>query len=166
MTFYVVIPLLLLVAIVQTALVPYLSIWGIFADLPLLFVVSWSLLQGKRQGLLWGCVAGMSIDILSGAPFGAATLSLALVGFLAGLGQATVFRYHMVLPLLAVFLATILYDLVFLAIVGILGQPVAWVDSLLRIVQPSAVLNALLAPLVFIPLRLVHRRLLQQEMEV
>jgi rod shape-determining protein MreD len=165
-TLYVVIPLLLLVAIVQTALVPYLSIWGIFTDLPLLFVVSWGLLQGRRQGLLWGFLAGMSIDILSGAPFGAATLSLALVGFLAGLGQATVFRYQALLPLLAVFLATILYNLVFLAIVGVLGQPVAWLDSLLRIVQPSAVLNALLIPLVFVPMRLVQRRFLKQEMEV
>ena len=166
MTLYVVIPLLLLVSIAQTALVPYLSIWGIFADLPLLFVISWGLLQGKRQGLLWGIIAGMSIDILSGAPFGAATLSLALVGFLVGLGQATVFRNHVALPLLSVFLATMLYNLAFLAIVSILGQPVVWLDSMLRIVQPSAVLNALLLPLVFFPMRLFHQRFVKQEMEV
>lgn len=166
MTVYIVIALLLLVAIVQTALIPYLSIWGIFADLPLLFVVSWSLLQGKRQGLLWGSIAGMCIDILSGAPFGAATLSLALVGFLAGLGQTTVFRYYMVLPLLTVFLATILYNILFLAITAILGEPVAWLDSMLRIIQPSAVLNALLVPLVFVPMRFAHQRFLSQEMEV
>jgi rod shape-determining protein MreD len=165
-TLYVVIPLLLVVSIAQTALVPYLSIWGIFADLPLLFVISWGLLEGKRQGLLWGVIAGMSIDILSGAPFGAATLSLALVGFLVGLGQATVFRYHAALPLLAAFLATILYNLVFLSVVSILGQPVAWLDSMLRIVQPSALLNALLLPLVLVPLRLFHQRFVKQEMEV
>jgi rod shape-determining protein MreD len=145
---------------------PYLSIWGIFADLPLLFVVTWGLLQGKRQGLLWGFVAGMSVDVLSGAPFGAAGLSLALVGFLAGLGQATVFRDHPALPLLSVFGATILYDLGFLAIVSLLGQPVAWLDSLLRIVQPSALLNALLVPFVFFPMRWLHRRFLKQEIEV
>ena len=50
MTLYIVVPLLLLVTVVQTALVPYLSIWGIFADVPLLMVVSWSLLQGRREG--------------------------------------------------------------------------------------------------------------------
>ncbi len=165
MTLYLAVPLLLLMTIVQTALIPYLSIWGIFADLPLLVVVSWSLLQGKREGLVWGVVAGVGIDILSGAPFGAATLSLALVGFLTGLGEATVFRIHIALPLLAAFLATILYDLVFLAIVAILGQPVAWLDSLLRIVLPSAALNAILIPLVFVPMRLVHRRFFRQEME-
>lgn len=165
MTLYLVVPLLLLIAIVQTALVPYLSIWGIFADLPLLVVVSWSLLQGKREGLVWGFVAGIGIDILSGAPFGTATLSLALVGVLAGLGEATVFRNHIALPLLAVFLATILYDLVFLLIVAILGQPVPWLDSLVRIVLPSAALNVVLIPLIFLPMRLLHRRFVRKEME-
>lgn len=165
MTLYLVVPLLLFVAIVQTALVPYLSIWGVFADLPLLLVVSWSLLQGKRDGLVWGFIAGLGIDILSGAPFGAATLSLALVGFVAGLGEATVFRTHVALPLLAVFAATILYNLAFLLIVRILGQPVAWLDSLARVVLPSAVLNTILTPLAFVPLRLVHRRFVRQEME-
>ena len=165
MTLYIVIPLLLLVTIVQTALVPYLSIWGIFADLPLLMVVSWSLLQGRREGLVWGFVAGAAIDILSGAPFGAATLSLSLVGFVAGLGEATVFRTHMALPLVAVFLATIVYDLLFLLIVRIMGQSVLWLDSLIRSVLPSAALNAILTPLIFLPLRLVHRRFVRQEME-
>ena len=81
MTPYLVIPLLFLITIVQTALVPYLSTWGVFVDLPLLVVVSWSLLQGRREGLAWGLVAGVGIDVLSGAPFGAATLSLALIAY-------------------------------------------------------------------------------------
>lgn len=165
MTLYLVIPLLLFTAIVQTALVPYLSIWGVFVDLPLLVVVSWSLLQGKKDGLMWGLIAGLGIDILSGAPFGAATLSLALVGFVAGLGQATVFRSHIALPLLAVFGATLLYNLAFLLIVRILGQHVAFVDNLARIVLPSAGLNTVLTPLIFVPLRLVHRRFVRHEME-
>lgn len=165
MTPYLVIPLLFLITIVQTALVPYLSTWGVFVDLPLLVVVSWSLLQGRREGLAWGLVAGVGIDVLSGAPFGAATLSLALVGFLTGLGEATVFRTHVALPLLAVFVATIIYDLLFLLIVRFLGQPVAWLDSLFRAVLPSAALNAVLTPLVFLPMRLVHRRFVRKEME-
>ena len=166
MTLYIVVPLLLLVTVVQTALVPYLSIWGIFADLPLLMVVSWSLLQGRREGLVWGFVAGVAIDVLSGAPFGAATLSLSLVGFVAGLGQATVFGTHIALPLLAVFLATVVYDLLFLLVVRVMGQQVLWLDSLVRTVLPSAVLNAILTPLVFLPLRLVHRHFVRKEMEI
>ena len=48
------------------------------------------------------------------------------------------------------FLATIVYDLLFLLIVQISGSPVAWLDSLVRIILPSAVLNAVLTPLVFV----------------
>lgn len=166
MTLYLVIPFLLVIAVVQTSLMPHLSVWGIFADLPLLFVVSWSLLEGKREGLVWGFVGGAAIDILSGAPFGAATLSLSVVGFLAGLGGATVFRNHVALSLLAIFLATIIYNLVFLLVVQILGRPVPWLDSAIRIIPPAAALNTALMLLVFLPLRQIHRRFVQQEMEV
>jgi rod shape-determining protein MreD len=162
---YLVIPLLLVVAVVQTSIMPYLTIWGVFPDLPLLVVVGWSLLRGSREGVIWGFVAGIAVDLFSGAPFGAATIALIAAGFLAGLGEATVFRTHILLPLVAMFLATIVYDLVFLLIVQISGQTVAWVDSLSRIILLSAVLNALLTPMIFWIMRLLYVRFGREEME-
>jgi hypothetical protein len=82
------------------------------------------------------------------------------------LGQATVFRTHIALPLVAVFLATILYDLLFLLIVQISGQAVSWLDSLFRVVLPSAVLNAVLTPIVFGVMRWLYTRLGREEMEL
>ena len=166
MTIYLVVPLLLIVAVLQTTLVPHLAIGGVFADLPLLVVVSWSLLRGAREGVIWGFVAGLVVDLLSGAPFGAATLSLIAVGFLSGLGEATVFRTHVALPLVVVFLATILYDLIFLLIVQISGQTVSWLDSLFRVVLPSAALNAVLTPIVFGLMRWLYTRFGREEMEL
>jgi hypothetical protein len=61
--------------------------------------------------------------------------------------------------------ATIIYDLFFLFIVWISGQPVAWLDSLVRIILPAAVLNAVLTPVVFIALRKLHTLLSRAEME-
>jgi rod shape-determining protein MreD len=164
-TIYLAIPLLVLVAIIQATIMPYLAIWGVFADLPVLFVVSWSLLQGAGEGVIWGFIAGLAIDLLSGAPFGAATLSLLGVGLFSGLGQATVFRSHVALPLVVMFLATVVYNLIFMLILQIAGQPVAWLESLFRIVLPSAALNTLLMPLFFGLARLLHRRFVRQEME-
>lgn len=166
MTIYLVVPLLVIVSVLQTTLVPHLAIWGVFADLPLLVVVSWSLLRGAREGMIWGFVAGLVVDLLSGAPFGAATLSLIAVGFLSGLGEATVFRTHVALPLVAMFLATILYDLIFLLIVQISGQAVSWLDSLFRVVLPSAALNAVLTPIVFGAMRWLYTRFGREEMVV
>ncbi len=166
MTIYLVIPLLILVAILQTSLVPHLALWGVFPDLPLLVVVAWSLLRGPREGIIWGFIAGLAVDMLSGAPLGAATLALMLTGILAGLGATTTVRALLALPLLAAFAGTIVYDLVFLLMIRISGQTVAWLGTLVRIILPSAVLNTALMLLVFWPMRKLHIRFRPAEMEV
>jgi rod shape-determining protein MreD len=163
-TIYLVIPLLLVVAVLQTSLMPHLTLWGVFADLPVLFVGGWGLVAGSREGAMWGFLAGLATDALSGAPFGAATFALMTVGFLAGLAEANVSRAQFALPLVAIFLATVLYDLMFLVVVRVSGQPVVWLDSLLRIILPSAVLNTALAPLIYGPMRLLHNRFIREEM--
>lgn len=144
---------------------PHLAVWGVFPDLPVLVVVSWSLQRGAREGAVWGFIAGIAIDLFSGAPFGAATLSLTIIGFLSGIGQVAAFRAHVALPLLAMFLATILYDLIFLLVILISGQTVTWLDNLFRIILPSAVLNALLTPVVLRAMRMLHTRFGREEME-
>ena len=165
MTIYLVVPLLVVAAILQSTVMPQLAVWGVFADLPVLLVVSWGLLRGPREGVVWGFVAGVVVDLLSGAPFGAATLSLMLVGFLSGLGKNSVFAGHIVFPVVAMFLATLLYNVCFLLVVWLSGQPVIWLDSFARVILPSAVLNAALAPIVFLPMRWAYTRFGQQEME-
>ncbi|MGD9049605.1 MAG: rod shape-determining protein MreD, partial [Anaerolineae bacterium] len=146
-------------------LVPSLAIWSVFANLPLLVVVSWGLLRGPQEGALWGFIAGLMVDLLSGAPFGAATVSLIVIGFLAGLGETTVFRARIALPMIVMFLATIVYELLFLLIVRISGQSVAWLDSVLRLVIPSAILNAVLTPVVFLTMSWLYARFGREEME-
>lgn len=165
MTLYLVVPLLLLVAVVQTSAMPHLRIWGVFPDLPLLVVVSWGLLRGAKEGLVWGLIAGLCVDLLSGAPAGAATASLVAVGFLAGLTQRGAFRAQVLLPVAAVFVATMLYDLIFLLAMLISGRPVQWLATMGRIILPSAALNLLLTPIVYWLLRSLHRRLGREEME-
>jgi rod shape-determining protein MreD len=165
MTIYLVVPLLAVVAILQSTLVSHFRIWGVFADLPLLVVVSWGVLRGPREGLIWGFLAGLLLDIFSGAPFGAATFGLMAVGLLSGLVKSAVFQSRIVLPMLAVLLATIIYDIIFLIVVWISGYPVAWLDSLFRLVLPSAVLNTVLTPVIIVIMAWLNTRFGREEME-
>ena len=165
MTIYLVVPLLAVVALLQSTLVSHFRIWGVFADLPLLVVVSWGVLRGPREGLIWGFVAGLMLDIFSGAPFGAATFGLMAVGSLSGLGKSTVFQSRIALPMLAVLLATVIYDIIFLIVVWISGYPVAWLDSLFRLVLPSAVLNTVLTPVIIVIMAWLNARFGREEME-
>jgi rod shape-determining protein MreD len=162
---YLAVPLLVAVAILQSTLVSHFRVWGVFADLPLLLVVSWALLRGSREGFVWGFIAGVAVDLFSGAPFGAATFSLMAAGFLSGLSQSTVFRSQLLLPLLVMLLATVVYDILFLLVVWISGYSVSWLDSLFRLVLPSAVLNAVLTPVVFLIMRWLNTRFGREEME-
>ena len=165
MTIYLVVPLLVTLAILQSTVVSHFRIWGVFADLPLLVVFSWGLLRGSREGLVWGFISGLALDFLSGAPFGAATFGLMTVGLLSGLGKSIVFRSQIVLPLVTGLLATIVYDIIFLIVVWISGYPVFWLDSLIHLILPSAVLNAILTPVVFVIMRWLSTRLGHEEME-
>jgi rod shape-determining protein MreD len=162
---YLAIPVLVMVAILQSTVAPRVTFLGVFADLPLLVVVSWGLLKGPREGLLWGFIGGFAVDLFSGAPFGSATLALMAVGLLAGLSATTAARGHFVLPLVAVFVGTVLYDLLFLLIVRFSGATVTWLESFYRIVLPSALLNAALALVVYTGMRWLYRRFGQAGME-
>ncbi len=165
MTIYLVVPLLVAVAILQSTIVSRFQIWGVFADLPLLVVIGWGLMRGSREGLIWGFVAGVAVDLFSGAPFGAATFGLMAVGALAGLGQSTVFRSQFLWPPVAVGLATIVYDLLFLLVTWISGYSVSWLESLFYRVAPSAVLNAALTPVIFGIMRWLNTRFGHEGME-
>ena len=124
----------------------------------LLVAVSWSLLRGSAQGMLWSAIGGLLLDLLSSAPFGLHAAAMVSVGFLAGLGQTNVFRLSLALPLLVVAIATLCYDLVLVLGLWLAGTPIVWADFLLRVVAPSVIVNMAFMPIVFLAVRWMHKR--------
>lgn len=166
MTLYLAVPLLLLIAVLQASAIPHLTIRGVFPDLPLILVASWGLLRGSREGAIWGLVVGLSVDLLSGAPLGAATLALSVVGLLMGRARLAALRGNVILPLGGIFLGTVLYDLIYMAVLAISGRSVLWLPTLARIVLPCAALNAVLAVGVYWLMRVLYARFRSREMAV
>ncbi len=152
------------IALLQTTLAPHLSFISGQPQFMLLTVVSWSLLRGGREGVIWGFIGGMMLDLLSGAPLGVLTLPLLLVGYLSGLGEFNVFRANFLLPGLVALVATLLYNALVLFLLQILGQSVEWNAALLHVVLPALLLNLLVLPLVYLPLHRLHRLTVQPQM--
>jgi rod shape-determining protein MreD len=123
----------------------------------LLVVVSWSLLRGPREGLMWGFLGGLALDFLSGGPFGLYALSLMLAGLLSSVGQINVFRSNLLLPIVGVFFATLLYSICFLLLLSLTGWPVPWSEHFLNVVAPLMLVNTILAPAIYQPMRLLSR---------
>jgi len=74
-------------ALLQSAVVPFISVGGARPNLPFLVAGSWSLAAGAREAVWWAFVGGLAADLLSGGPLGAfAVASLPPVAAI-GLGE-------------------------------------------------------------------------------
>lgn len=155
---YVTLPLLIGVALLQSTVLPHLTLAGVAPDLMLLVVVSWSLLRGTAESIVWALLGGLMLDLTSGIPFGVTTLSLALISVLTGLGEVNVFRANMLLPGATIAAATVVYYLAVLVLSQMLGRPVVWGLSLFRLIGWAVVVNSVAMPLVYLLLRWLHRR--------
>jgi rod shape-determining protein MreD len=119
----------------------------------LLVVISWRILRGTEEGLLWALIGGFFLDILSGAPFGVFTISLVLTSLLSGLWEVNVFRTTFILPLITISFATFLYYLLILFLLRIVGWPIALGEAIFKVILPSTFFNVLLTPLVYKAMR-------------
>lgn len=72
---YVAIPIMLLLSIVQTAVLPFFPILGLTPQLPFLVALAWALIRGEDEGVLWAFVAGFFLDLFSIIPVGVTSLS-------------------------------------------------------------------------------------------
>ena len=124
----------------------------------LLVVVSWSLLRGTREGLLWALGGGFLLDLLSGGPLGATVLALGLSSVITGMGELNVFRDSLWLPLAASLLATAIYDLAYWVILELSSRSGPGMPMLLQVLAPSMILNALVMYPTYWAMRWVGKR--------
>lgn len=82
LTTYLSIPILLILAMLQTAVWPLFPLFGLVPVWTLLVVLIWSLLRGPQEGVVWGFFGGLILDIFSAGPLGLNALVLTLVALL------------------------------------------------------------------------------------
>jgi rod shape-determining protein MreD len=180
---YFTIPFLLIVAIFQSTAAPRLAVGSARPDLMLLSVVSWSLLaafrarelqyageppsllRGINDGMVWGFVGGMFLDLISSAPVGISALALMIAAMVVGVIGVRVSGAAPVLVILMAALGTLVYHLAFLAGMALLGHPVFWGHSLTSIILPSMALNLALVPLVYILLHMLDRQTSRERLQ-
>lgn len=112
---------LLATLVVQTTVLPLVAVGGARPDLLLLVVVSAGMLLGREHGVGMGFFAGLLQDLASGNIFGVSVLSKTATGYVAGLVERKVFKENVLLPLLAVIIATVFNSALMLVMLVILG---------------------------------------------
>lgn len=118
---YIAIPLFLILAVLQTAVLPHFPLFGAVVQLPLLVVICWTLLHGLEEGLIWAFIAGLCTDLFSIGPFGATALAyITAVLVVAGL-DSLLPAGRFFLPIIYAALGSFIYLLVYLPFLRLLG---------------------------------------------
>jgi rod shape-determining protein MreD len=117
---YLAIPLMVVLVILQSAVLPNFTIFGVVPQLMFVATISWSLLRGLREGLAWAFVAGLLTDLFSAGPIGVTSLAMmatvAAVVFL----QRSFPESRLIMPIVLTALATMIFWSIYLLILRLL----------------------------------------------
>lgn len=117
-------------------------------DLVLILVIFFALFNGVWGGTVFGAVAGLSQDLLRGRLVGMNLLALAITGYLTGWLANKVFKENIIVPLVLVFVFTILHGLLMLLFTNFAGIDFSCFTAL-RIGLIEALYNTFLVPLFY-----------------
>jgi rod shape-determining protein MreD len=135
--------------LIQTTVLPHLSLFRVAPDLLLVVVISISLARGPSSGALAGFASGVLRDLLLDAPTGLSALAYLSVGYVVGAILPYVQSSSVAVPLVGVFAGslagTAFYDVLAL-LLGVRTQPL---DRMAQVVVLTAVYNTLLVPFAY-----------------
>lgn len=131
--------------IIQATVMPLLAFQGVRPDLLLIVVVSSSLLLGKDQGVSIGFFSGLLQDLVGGNIFGLNTLSKLITGYLFGMAERKVFKEHILLPVLAMAVATFCNSAISFILLLLLGYKIELMSAIINTVLPLLMYNVIVA---------------------
>jgi rod shape-determining protein MreD len=145
---------LLIAVLLQTTVAPHLRLLGAFPDFALIAVVCVALIKGSETGAVFGFLTGMFTAIALMEPFGLSAFVFVLIGYFAGRYAETADLPAGFAPLLTVFVATVIANVLFAMAQFLLAREVPLGFFLGRVLFPSVVFNTLLAAPVYLLVRL------------
>ncbi len=135
--------------VLQTTVMPHFRIMGIQPDLVLIVTITYAFIGGSTFGSATGFLGGLLQDLAVTRSLGLNALSKTLVGYLAGLLKKTIFMESIFLPVISIFIATLLNETIYVGLAYLFGYeiPARLIFSI--IVLPSAIYNSVLAFFVY-----------------
>lgn len=122
------------------------DLFGLHADLVLLFVLASGMRHGETPGALWGIVLGFVEDVFSAGLPGANILTKGLFGFAAGSLREQLDCENPNTQAIVAALATLLQGLIHLALLEASSAGRGLIEPFLGTIAPAAALNGTLLP--------------------
>ena len=148
--------LLGIAVILQSTVLRFVALRGVKPDLALIVMVFVAVRRGGMSAQVSGFLAGLLEDILSLAPVGFNALLRTVLGFFYGLTAGSILVDPVLMPVLLVLVATLLKGLLSSLLVVLFHIPALGFQIFAGPLWIEVGYNAVLAPFLFAPLRLLR----------
>lgn len=139
------VPLLVLLAILQSAVTSQVRLLEGQADLVLLAIVAWALTGRWQEAMILGVVGGACLDLLSAVPIGVSSLALVIVAYGVAVTEGRLWGAHLLTPLGVILAASLVFSAFGLLGALLAGAVIDLGSVAPRVVLPALFLNLLLA---------------------
>lgn len=138
-----------LAVLVQAAVMPSFSILGVQPNLVLVLLVAWLVVRPKGEALVLIPAAGLMLGLLDGQPLGLAMLALAPLILMTEARGLRLVESDLLPAVVLTVVATLVYEATILLTLAVTGEQLDWLASVLDVLVPAAIANALLLLPVF-----------------
>ena len=143
--------------VVQTTLLNFFQIYGVKPDLPLVFALCTAMVKGEKAGALTGLLNGFSEDILFGRFLGLNTIAKSVTGYIVGHASRDLYKGRVIITMALTFIGSVIFNFLFMLLTFLTGEASHPWYYFLSIAIPSALLNMLISPLIYLGVSKMER---------
>jgi rod shape-determining protein MreD len=145
-------------AMLNVSAMPYIKVLGVTPDLVLIFAASWVIVRGQDEGLVVVPMAGLLHDLVGSDPVGTSVLAMAPIVLLAAAVRLQAMDTDFVPALGVVAAGSLLYGIIAMIVLAVTGEGAPFFYSMLRVIIPAAIVNALFTPIIYLPVHWLSPR--------
>ncbi len=116
MPWIIIISITLCISLIQTILLPHISIQGIHPDLFVIFLIYHYLNSDSKQTFHASLAIGLTKDIFSVGPLGLTTVIFVILGYLISMIKTNIYKKHLLTQIMVTLIISIIYNLLYLFI--------------------------------------------------
>ncbi len=157
-------PVMALLTILQTTALPYFPIFGVIPSFPFLVAITWGLLRGVQEGMIWAFIAGIFMDLFTAAPAGGLALSYTIAIFAILQIKEVLPENRILIPVGLTAIATVIQWILHTIFLAIFGYNTVF--TLTNTLLPVLLLQSFLILPIYWLFLVIHRAIWPKAVEV
>jgi len=144
MSYWIGLPLLILVALMEVSVLPMFRVYGLQPNLMLVLLVVWLIVRGANEAFILAPIGGVVLGLVDGAPVGTALIGLAPLAFLQELRGSQLREGGLIAAVGFTIVMSLFYNYTHLAVFTLSGDSGDWITASTRIILPTVFLNVMI----------------------